>query len=284
MTAAKQSGLGYAHRAGAVFAVVVSCLWAAPAQATTSCVVADPKDPSLNVRDAPRGKLINRLKNGRTVFILENRHDARNKLWAKVAGGYRGRWREWGWVFQDYLNCTLSEDLESRRSQVEKVHTRDLAANGIGWFVKLGVACPYQGEGHTLSFLPEFVSQYEQKGFSLTAMCLGLASEGVNYDPETGNPIPQYEAVGPDGIAGRYPFFLPRCYRSVRILAGQDTAWVRWTPDACTLAFHPVTGKRLRASGDVVLTTGAEAGDASPEPDADSTVTDARLRALLGRN
>lgn len=284
MKAVNTSKLGLALCGQLAFVLLAVWLWASPASATASCLVADPADPTLNVRDAPRGKVINRLKNGRNVFILENRLDARNKLWAKVGGAYRGTWREWGWVFQAHLKCSIDGALESRTGRVEKVHTRDLAANGIGWFVNLGVACPYQGEGHTLSFAPDFVSQYTKQGFSLTAMCLGLASEGVNYDPEDGTPIAQYEPVGEDGISGRYPFFLPRCFRSVRILAGQNTAWVRWKPDGCTLTYHPVTGKRLRNSGDVVVTTGAEAGDASPEPDADTSVTNARLRALLRRN
>ena len=41
---------------------------ALPARAEM-CRIADPTDTSLNVRDTPGGKVINKLRNGRKVFI-----------------------------------------------------------------------------------------------------------------------------------------------------------------------------------------------------------------------
>lgn len=266
-----------------VTSFLVLCIWTTPARAFTSCVVADPSDTTLNVRDGPRGKVINRLKNGRIVLMLANRFGAKGKLWAHVGGAYRGRWREWGWVFEAHLKCSNPEALEATGSRVEKVRHEDLAANGIGWNESLAVKCPYQGEGHTISFSPGFVASYKQRGFSLKTMCIGLASEELNFDPEDGTPVPQYKIIGEAGTPGLYPFFLPRCYRSIKIMAGNNTAWTRWRPTGCSLKYHPVTGHRLQQSGDVVLSTGGEAGDGNDEVDGDTTVTDARLRALLQR-
>lgn len=277
------SGANGGRAIGCVLAGLVACIWAPAAHATVPCLIADPNDTTLNVRDGPRGKVINRLKNGRTVFHLGIKLDARGKSWARVGGVYKGQWRNWGWVFEASLKCSTSEAYEASGSRVEKVNVHDLAAQGIGWAENLGEECPYQGEGQTISLSPDLASHYKRRGFSLTAMCLGLASEWVNFDPSTGVSIPQYEIVGETGAYGRFPFFLPSCYRKVRVLAGRNTAWVRWRPDGCTLRFDPLTGVRLQNAGDVLVTTGGEAGDANQEASGESSVTDARLRALLRR-
>lgn len=277
------SGAKGGRAVGPVLVGLVAGIWASPASATVPCLIADPNDTTLNVRDGPRGKVINRLKNGRTVFHLGIEFDARGKPWAKVGGMYKGRWRNWGWVFEASLKCSTSEAYEASGSRVEKVNVHDLAAQGIGWAQNLGVQCPYQGEGQTISLSPDLAAHYKQRGFSLTAMCLGLASERVNFDPSTGASIPQYEIVGETGAFGRFPFFLPDCYRKVRVLAGRNSGWVRWRPDGCDLRYDPITGARLQHSGDVLVTTGGEAGDANQEASGESSVTNARLRALLRR-
>lgn len=76
-----------------------------PAMAGTVCQVADPTGTPLNVRAAPKGRIINALRNGREVEILKTSYDRQGNPWAKVGGYYRGQYRVWGWVFQDYLNC-----------------------------------------------------------------------------------------------------------------------------------------------------------------------------------
>lgn len=71
-----------------------------------SCVVADPVDPTLNVRATPNGELINRLRNGRKIKITEIRNDARGRPWGFAVGNYQGQFRNWGWVFLQNVDCS----------------------------------------------------------------------------------------------------------------------------------------------------------------------------------
>jgi hypothetical protein len=68
-------------------------------------VVTDPTGTPLNVRAYPNGPVINRLRNGRVVYILALAPDARGRSWAHVGGYYKGRWRDWGWVFREFISC-----------------------------------------------------------------------------------------------------------------------------------------------------------------------------------
>lgn len=71
-----------------------------------SCVVADPVDPTLNVRATPNGELINRLRNGRRIKITEIRNDAQGRPWGYAVGNYQGQFRKWGWVFLQNVDCS----------------------------------------------------------------------------------------------------------------------------------------------------------------------------------
>jgi hypothetical protein len=73
--------------------------------ASTVCEVTDPTGTPLNVRNRPNGKVINRLKNGRNVDIVETGYDDRGRSWAKVAGYHNGRYREFGWVIREFVSC-----------------------------------------------------------------------------------------------------------------------------------------------------------------------------------
>ena len=64
-----------------------------------SCVISDPTDRALNVRETPNGRIINRLKNGRTVEIVQFQNDAKGRPWGYATGYYEGDFRNWGWVF-----------------------------------------------------------------------------------------------------------------------------------------------------------------------------------------
>jgi hypothetical protein len=74
-----------------------------------SCVVADPVDPTLNVRATPNGELINRLRNGRKIKITEIRNDAQGRPWGYAVGNYQGQFRKWGWVFLKNVDCSGSQ-------------------------------------------------------------------------------------------------------------------------------------------------------------------------------
>jgi len=88
-------------------AVVVMGLLAVqlPVKAEKVCLVTDPTDSPLNVRDRPNGEIINALKNGREVYIHEIALDEQNRSWAKVGGYYEGEYRIWGWVFREFISC-----------------------------------------------------------------------------------------------------------------------------------------------------------------------------------
>jgi hypothetical protein len=78
---------------------------AAPASAAQVCKVTDPTDSPLNVRDRPNGEIINALRNGREVEILETAYDDQNRPWVKIGGYYQGDYRIWGWVIREFISC-----------------------------------------------------------------------------------------------------------------------------------------------------------------------------------
>ncbi len=86
---------------------LASILLAAPASAQSQkkCYVTDPTGTPLRVRSEPNGREINRLRNGREVYIQETGYDAKGRPWAYVAGYYKGNWRNWGWVYREFISC-----------------------------------------------------------------------------------------------------------------------------------------------------------------------------------
>lgn len=67
-----------------------------PAKAEEVCQVTDPTGTPLNVRTEPNGQVINKLRNGREVYILEIAYDSQDRPWAKVGGYEQGKYRIWG--------------------------------------------------------------------------------------------------------------------------------------------------------------------------------------------
>jgi hypothetical protein len=59
----------------------------------------------LNVRDVPNGRIINQLKNGKEVDILEIAYDNKGRPWAKISSYHNGKYRVWGWVFREFISC-----------------------------------------------------------------------------------------------------------------------------------------------------------------------------------
>jgi hypothetical protein len=76
-----------------------------PVNAEEVCQITDPTGTPLNVRTEPNGKVINALKNGREVYILETAYDDKGRPWAKVGGYDGGNYRIWGWVFREFISC-----------------------------------------------------------------------------------------------------------------------------------------------------------------------------------
>lgn len=73
--------------------------------ADEKCKIYDSDDNGANIRSTPNGRKINKLRNGRTVYIQKVRNDSKDRPWAYVSGPYKGDWRNWGWVYMDLLRC-----------------------------------------------------------------------------------------------------------------------------------------------------------------------------------
>ncbi|WP_375492541.1 SH3 domain-containing protein [uncultured Nostoc sp.] len=84
---------------------LLGILTLSPVKAQTDCQVTDPTGTPLNVRNQPNDRVINTLKNGRQVDILEISYDSQNRAWAKVGGYYNGKYRVWGWVIREFISC-----------------------------------------------------------------------------------------------------------------------------------------------------------------------------------
>lgn len=74
------------------------------------CVVKDPTGTSLNVRSTAGGKKVVRtLKNGTTVWILDETVDRRKRRWSSIRlNAEEGD--PIGWVLSAYLQCGVEEE------------------------------------------------------------------------------------------------------------------------------------------------------------------------------
>lgn len=220
------------------------------------CVIADPEDTSLNVRNAPGGKVVNRLRNGRKVVIQELGYDAKARPWANISGYYEGEWRDWGWVFHRYLDCGGTSDaMPEQKPGFPLVFTRaaDVRPLGLvlagygpdGYTVKqFPNRCHYYGDGgNSVSFSQTLLRHYEARGFTQSSLCMALIS-GILFDPETGTRLPSYLVVDAKSLrqygvaeAGvlseELPLDVPACF----------ARGVPYTD--CTFNYHPKTGAKL---------------------------------------
>lgn len=235
-----------------------SFLLVGKSQARDACLVADPTGTPLNVRDRPAGKLVNRLRNGRKVFVQEAGKDRKGKAWVRVAGDYKGQWREWGWVFRAYLDCSSLADTASGDVSFPLVFGsgRDLKQVGIALqdYGPRGEKtrhyphrCYYYGDGgYDLSVSTEYLRRFQARGFTLQSLCLGLVSE-ARFDPETGRQLPTYiladlnilrsnqEYLEPGVLTDELPLDLPNCF--TRGLPLTD----------CIMNYDVKTGQRLNS-------------------------------------
>ncbi|MBL8573611.1 MAG: hypothetical protein JNM13_08025 [Hyphomicrobiaceae bacterium] len=112
--------------------------------------------------------------------------------------------------------------------------------------------CYYYGDGgQGVAFSDDFFEPYRARGFTRLSLCMGLVG-GMNFDPETGRPIPRYSLVRrpllmrkvlDDGLTGDnedsfiatldLPLAVPDCFRNA-------------TPYTdCKINFDMSSGKRL---------------------------------------
>ena len=87
------------------FLIICQPLRAEKNSANSVCKVTDPTGTPLNVRVSPNGKIVNTLRNGREVYIQRTANDDRGRNWVYVSGYYDGAYRNWGWVFREFISC-----------------------------------------------------------------------------------------------------------------------------------------------------------------------------------
>jgi hypothetical protein len=71
------------------------------------CTVKDPTGTPLNVRLAPKGKILANLKNGQKVEVIDHQR-IRGQSWARIGRFSDGDLQseiDAGWVFANYLRC-----------------------------------------------------------------------------------------------------------------------------------------------------------------------------------
>ncbi len=74
-------------------------------QAGKTCTVTDPTGTPLNARLRPNGKVLNRIRNGRSVYIQSFARDNEGKPWVLVAIRDRGNYKILGYVLREFISC-----------------------------------------------------------------------------------------------------------------------------------------------------------------------------------
>jgi uncharacterized protein YraI len=84
--------------------------------ARADCVVADPSNTPLNVRNGPSSSaaILGALNNGTTVVIKDRRGD-----WASIVPQGDGKS---GWVWREYLDCSRDTVARRRNTKFDKDH------------------------------------------------------------------------------------------------------------------------------------------------------------------
>lgn len=85
-----------------VFALTIGM---STAHAERVCKVTHPTGTPLNIRDKPNGKIINKLRNERDVYITDADYDNRGRPWVYLEGYYQGEYRQWGWAIREFVSC-----------------------------------------------------------------------------------------------------------------------------------------------------------------------------------
>jgi hypothetical protein len=96
----------------AISAAIGLCAGVLPAQAQAdgipsgkACRVTDPTGTPLNARLQPNGKIVNRIRNGRTVYAQSISTDNEGKPWVLVAIKNQGNYKILGYVLREFVSC-----------------------------------------------------------------------------------------------------------------------------------------------------------------------------------
>lgn len=274
-----------------------------PANAKDSCIIADPADTALNVRATPNGEIINRLRNGRVVTIERLQNDAKGRPWGYASGKYKGKHRQWGWVYMEAVNCNPTKAPKNNKkikvdypvflngdNQITQfgIHVRDFSSNNS--YHKSFKRCFEFDAGHGMSLSKSLISRYENIGFNFDQICAGFQIEGLRYHPETGEKIPTYNVInmktykniegfvgsGYSSPIGEYPLILPDCFATGKIERTNNVVLYPSNPDRkhnfvslqtrCENKYHFRHGNKLSSDDSAFFASnvGFEQGDLSP--------------------
>lgn len=90
-------------------ALLILALGATPSLAQgvgARCTVLDPTATPLNIRTTPNGQIVGQIDNMVNVVIRVIKRDERGRIWALVS--LEDEQTPLGWVFHDYLICSLT--------------------------------------------------------------------------------------------------------------------------------------------------------------------------------
>ncbi|MGI9351371.1 MAG: hypothetical protein ACR2O3_07395 [Rhizobiaceae bacterium] len=229
------------------------------------CLISDKSDTSLNVRDAPNGKIVNRLLNGRKVFLTDRNWDGKGRIWRLAEGEYKGKWRKWGWVFGPGLDC--NENVGTDKYPIVFDGAAGLTKFGFALYgyerdgrkeITLPYQCYYYGDGgYSLSMKKSVMADFKKRGFSEEKVCLLLRVEKLRFHPENGQRLPTYVVANLEKLKESYSLgyaeagvtaeelmlVVPNCYRK-----GSFSAYgpvIMSMTLGCKMNFDPWTGIKL---------------------------------------
>ncbi|WP_434052608.1 MAG: hypothetical protein RDA78_25735 [Roseibium sp.] len=102
------------------------------AAATRTCIITPYDGKSLNVRDKPNGKVINALRFWRLVDVVRVRNDSKGRPWGYATGKYKGKKRNWGWVFMEEVSCSKRQRKKNTKQCGWWVFLEKTNVNGAG--------------------------------------------------------------------------------------------------------------------------------------------------------
>jgi|SRR5271166_1664919 len=244
------------------------------------CNVADPHDPTLNVRDSPGGTVVNYLQNERVVRIDKTRIDATGRTWAEVSGQSNADYRDWGWVFRNSLRCVDTDRFPRVKVSVAALEEAGIVPQDAIRTSRQPISCDEVPNGWGVTISRKLYENYRRRGFSNTALCFALGGWDVYFDPATGRPLSLYQLPGPY-VGGPRPLWVPDCYKRIQITGRMMQGDIPWRPTGCTLHYHPSTGRPITKPELVELSSGGPAGGGVDEDNQSSTVSEDRLRSLV---
>jgi|GEM_PF-3387503 len=266
-----------------------SLLLSAPA-AAEMCLAANPNGPAIEVRNGPDGKVLGQLPNGKKVF--KRGFDwGMNGPAALIAGEYQGKWRDFGFVSEDQINCGNTDDgsefplIFSSANELRELGVA-LQGYGAGNAKPLPNQCFYYGDGgYSMSLSNKMVKRYKALGVNQETLCFVLRVGNLRFDPESGQRLPTYmvadmerlekygsDFIEPGMLTEELPLHVPPCFRVNNAISKKPVG--RELQHRCNFQYDPWTGAKLSSvekayyKDNVRLEISGEAGPSAAPADA----------------